>query len=622
MKNIFAKDSLTVDLKLSYIGLFIGSIFAFICYILNFSFIDVSLTLFFACLAYLVIKSKNIDKLEFFKYQCTKRVIILNLFFTALTLILINEIYLFNNIIFLYFIIVILSCLTMIEFISTPPKNTYCSLTLLKILIIALILRWNVYFQYPSYIGVDAWYHSAIIADIIESGHLPLNYTYSKYPIMHLLVSLGSLLSNITIKNSMAFTVGLFEIISLIYVFLIGKSVSSMKTGILATFLVAVSGYHISWGYFIIPMTLGLSIFSAIFYLLFRKNSLHLSFFRVIILLLSFLMIMVHTISTLVTSLSIVLLYIFDIVCKIHFKKDRSLSLASLSLVFTILISMIGYWMFASGFIGYVILSVKSSLMMSEVSSIVANPILANSIERQLNRIELLLFLGFSIIGSFFWISEKNDDYRRLILIAIGAVITLITFFSIFIGVDSILPDRWYVFLYIIIANISSAGIIYTVTSFKNDNLMTFSLVIVMAVFTTFAITGAAANGGSAAYSEVPIKQALTESELHSFNTISRIYSGDVTTDIYSEMYFEYIAKLPIKNFEPYNLIEDHGLTILRIHYLKTSLVSIPIADRNKQGYGGYSGTLINLKDLNLDLLYGERYSKIYNSGSVYGFIK
>ncbi|WP_162198562.1 hypothetical protein [Methanosarcina mazei] len=508
----------------------------------------------------------------------------------------------------------------MLEFISAPSKTIYSLLTISKIFIIAVILRWNMYFQYPNYIGVDAWYHSAIISDIIEFGHLPIDYTYSKYPIMHLLVSIGSLISNITIKNSMGFTVGLFEIISLIYVFLIGRSISSIKIGILATFLVAVSSYHISWGYYIIPMSLGLSVFSTIFYLLFRKKSLLLPRFKIITLLLIFLIIITHTLSTAVTWLFAALLYVSDKLYLIYSKKDLGLSLISLSLVLVVLTSMLGYWMYATGFIGYVSLAIKSSLTTSEISPIVANPLIVNAIERQLNRIELLLFIGFTIIGSLFWLSEGIDDPRKLTLMVSGAVITLLLFFSIFIGIDSALPDRWYAFLYVIIANISAVGIIYFVNSFKNDNLMVFSLVIIMALFTAFAITGAAANGGSAAYSEVQIKESLTESDLHSYNTLSRIYHGKVTTDAYSGLYFNYKAKLPTKNFEPYNLTNDHGLTILRINYLKNNPVSSPVADINQQGYGGYEATLILLNDVDFESLYGNSYSKIYDSRDISGF--
>lgn len=617
MANMFGKNTMPLDLMLCFVGLFIGFISAAIFYILDFSFIDVSLTLFFACLVYFVIKSNNAGEIK--KYRCwgTKHIITFNLSFLLLTLILINEIYLFNNVIFLYSIIIILSCLVVLEFISLPSTTSYSSLILIKIFIIALILRWNLYFQYPSYIGVDAWYHGAMIADIIKFEHLPIGYAYSKYPVMHLVVSAGSLMSNITIKNSMVATIGLFEIICLIYVFLIGKSVSSTKTGILATLLVAVSGYHISWGYYIIAMSLGLSIFTTIFYILLRVNSPMGKKFKVLLILHTFLIIITHTISTVIMCLFVILNYITTKVCSKNFKYSPSFSL---SLPLIVLISTLGYWMYSTGFIGYVVLSIQSSLMISEVDSIVANPIAVNLFERQLNRIEMLLFLGFTIIGSLYWFSERIDDVRRLVLMVCGATFTVVIFSSIFIGIDSILPDRWYAFLYVILANISAAGIIYYIDSFKNNNLRAYFLVIIVALFTIFAITSAAANGGSAAYSNEQTKNELTESDLYSYNTLSRMYSGKVTSDGYSNLYFKHIAKLPTETFEPYNLTNGHGLTILRIDYLRSSIISIPVPDKNEHGYGGYEGTFVKLDAIDFDLLYGDKYSKIYDSKSISGY--
>jgi hypothetical protein len=624
MKNVFITDPPVVDLTLCYLGLFFGFIFTIICYVLNFSFIDISLTLVLSCLVYYVLKRKETshctNNFKLFKFKSTNHVKFINLSFVLLTLILLNEMYLFNNIFLLYSIIIILSCLVILEFISTP-SDVICSLLIIfKIFIIALILRWNMYFQYPSYIGIDPWYHSSIISYIIKLGHLPISETYSKYPIMHILVSIASLVLNISIKNSMFFTVGLFEIISLIYVFLIGRFISSIKTSILATFLVAVSSYHISWGYQIIPMSLGLSIFSTIFYLLFREKSSKLPSFRIITLLFIFLIIFTHTLSTAVTWLFIGLLYVVNRIYSIYSKKDTHLSFVSLSLVLVLLTSMVGYWMYATGFIGYVTLAIKSSLTTSEINSIVANPLVVNLIERELNRIELLLFIGFTILGSLFWFSEGIGDIRKLMLIVSGVVVTFILFSSVFIGIDSLLPDRWYVFLYLIIANISAVGISYFVSSFKNDNWMVFSLVTIVALFTAFAITGAAANGGSAAYSEVHVRNSLTKSELDSFSTLSRVSHGTVTTDSYSSLYFNYVAKLPTKDFEPYNLTKDPGLTILRISYLKQYPISVPMANRNKQGYGGYGGTLILLNNVDFESLYGNNYSKIYDSKDVSGY--
>lgn len=620
MNRFFFKSQLTIDTILSFFGLFIGLFLALVCYIFNFGFIDLGLTLFLSCFVYLIIKSKSFCQLNIPTILSRRAVLILNIVFIILSPILIYEMYL-NNLAGLFLLIIlILIFLISLELMSNISYNSYnIYLILFKILIISLILRGNNFFQYPSYIGVDPWYHSLIISDIIKFGYLPINYSYINYPIMHLLISINCLITDETIKNSMFFTVGISEIISLVFIFLIGRLVSSAKTGILATILIAVSGYHISWGYQIIPMSLGLIFFTILIYLIFR-GSFSIKF-KIISLLFIFLTILTHTITTSILLITVTIYYLTEKISLRLKKHESNTSFVSIFIVLIILTSTMAYWMYTTGFIGYFGLSIKSALMTSDINPIVANSELIDNNERQLNRMQLLLFFAFTIIGSLFCMKEKIVDIRKLIMIVGGGMITLIIFVSIFIGIDSILPDRWYVFIYVILANIAAIGIIYLINSSKNNNYIAYILIIIIILFSIFGITGPEANGGSAIYSKVKVRSALTESELTSYNTLSRFYSGNVQSDGYSSVYFKNMTNLDMSEIIQ-NKISSEGqwLIVLRVNYLKISPFSVKI-NQNEKGFGGYVSKYEKVVDTNFEQSYGEKYSKIFDSNSVLGFI-
>lgn len=647
----------------AYFLLFLSTLFTIACYIFNFSFLDIGFTLIISIFLYLYLNSINRQLDTSIHLSLTNtHVLILNIVFLFVLCLHMFVLHVYNSTILHYILIIFLSLLVVVEIISLPYNNTVdVGVSIFKILIISVLLRWYIYFQTPTYVGTDPWYHSTIISEILKFGYLPINYSYTKYPIIHILISMGSIITSINIKNSMILTVGIFEIVSLMYIQLVGNFVSSKRNGLLATLLVGVSGYHISWGYYIIPMSLGLGFFTLIFYLsvkkgllgsftknhaqetcnLIQSNTASLSFlsdliknshslpkketsqkllFTLLVLLIVFLIILTHTISTTITLLFISISYFTSLIYQRFVKNDVDTSFSSLSLVLIMFTSSIGYWMYTSGFLGYIILSIKSAFMISEIDPVVASPILVSSIERQLNRIELLSFLGFTIIGSMFWILNENLKYIKLVLVVTGAIIISIMFTCIFIGIDSILPDRWYAFLYVIIANIASVGIFYLASSFEKRSFKIFSLLIIVSLFTLFAITGSAANTGSAYYAQEKIRNSLTESEFISFNTLSTIHNKNVYSDGYSNNYFRYVTESKTvdisSNIGVFN--DKDGLLVLRVPYLMGSLIQVPILDNKEVGYSS------TYSEFNLDLyiLNNDNISKIYDSFDVQGYIK
>ena len=131
-----------------------------------------------------------------------------------------------------------------------------------------------------------------------------------------------------------------------------------------------------------------------------------------------------------------------------------SLYLASLFLV-----GMLGWWMYASGFIitqfarmiewgfarevvtGYAALSPEVLTSISRISFG----------EQLFNSLAFFLFWGFSFIGSFYLLSKRFGNKYSFLLALSGSVLLAIGFFGLLIG-RSALDERWWHFAQILLA--------------------------------------------------------------------------------------------------------------------------------------------------------------------------
>jgi len=145
-------------------------------------------------------------------------------------------------------------------------RNTgYC---LFKIIVIGVLLRASAYYQFPGIVGYDA------VAEITYSGKLlaegyagSFMGTYQYYPIAHFFTAATSLMTGMGTVDSY-FILGVAEVISIIFIFLIGRPFFDTKTGLLAVLVIAVFNWHILWGFYIKAMTFGIALLPMILFLI------------------------------------------------------------------------------------------------------------------------------------------------------------------------------------------------------------------------------------------------------------------------------------------------------------------------------------------------------------------
>jgi hypothetical protein len=172
-----------------------------------------------------------------------------------------------------YYILVAIGMSMLLLMISWTPEGqsrSRVTLVMLLISVYSLVLRGVVFFSYPSIVGVDPWVHAQIIEGIVQSGsgHIPVSIQgiYQSMPVFHVLTACGSILENVDVKTALFLNDGIPICLLPLWVYLILRSLSGIRLGLLAALLACCITDFIRWGWWIVPSALGLPIFLTLLY--------------------------------------------------------------------------------------------------------------------------------------------------------------------------------------------------------------------------------------------------------------------------------------------------------------------------------------------------------------------
>jgi len=240
-----------------------------------------------------------------------------------------------------------------LEILVTPEKaKRRSTLTLVKILLLALSLRWSLFYIFPeSYFGTDPWRNAVIYNSVLETGHISSAIGGYFYTPMHFIMVVStSLLTGMATREAMIFSLGLFEIISLSFIFLLARNMFDTKIGLLATLLLGINSLHIVWGWWLVGQTLGISLVAPILYLMLGSKVRGNMVFRAIFILVLIMLLLSHSMSAFVVLVVLSISYLGDLIYR-YFSKTGTLN-TSINTVIFFTVLCTGYWMFLSRFFG------------------------------------------------------------------------------------------------------------------------------------------------------------------------------------------------------------------------------------------------------------------------------
>ena len=489
----------------------------------------------------------------------------------------------------------VLAALIAIE-IAITADSRHVPSVLFKIIVLGVLIRASVYFEFPSSISVDPYYHVGFTQFLLDYGHIPA-YTapyvlteYPSLPILHMLVAAMSLITGLSVYNSYFF-VGIIECISIVFIFLIGRAVLNVRSGLLAALLLVLANQFLLWGTIITPETLGIVLTLVVVAALFLVPRNDMASFAVLLVVLFAGILLTHEGTSAYTALTLIIVVSsFALVSKIfglgaarHDKQDvtaLSLHLRSLALLVVLLgASIISYWTITGGSAlnraeailrgGISPTSTLTHPLVAALSAGAAVPIVPPSTLPIWSDLPVLILIFLATIGFLCILSAKRKKALTVAWVGASALVLALTTGSYFLGPTVSQPERWIVYLQVFMVIPAAVGIL-TLGSLVNARkgvAVIFSAVLVLGFISV-------THPNVKVVSELPWDQipriALLPSEVAAAQTIANKTDGRlVYTDLAYAPSFKYQYKVSnVTVFPPLSAIaqlDNNSSLVLRL---------------------------------------------------------
>ena len=485
---------------------------------------------------------------------------------------------------------------------------------LLQIVVLGASIAWSQLLIFPNVVGADPWYHQMVTMKILELQTIP-GGSYSHLPLFHLMVATTSLLSDLSYKIATMLSVSLAQIIcNVSFVYLLANLIfKNHKIGLFASLMVVVANHHISMSFWSIPNSFAGIFIAIIIYVILKNISDRSAPKNIILLVLFFTAIFTHTIVATCIAILLFAAWLSMVAFNaIHSKKHATMSVL-LPTVFTL--AMYSWWDYATGHTKTLAELIewgfsKDVFIMDGAAEVSSVYTLAIPVTEQIfNQFGMFLFFAASFIGIFYLLSQK--DTRCFVFALMGLIPLAIGFFSLIFGFG-VIEHRWWYFAQILLSVPLAAtiGLLLKAWAAHSAKMIASSLLFAVSLFTFLLIISPSANVDNAMFSpNTLVRSSLTESELHSINTVSRLYPGEIGTERYIT---NVISFLPIDI--KLSMIDEN---IFTGDYYMLNQGNVLIREHIKENtFKLFQGPY----RINYDVekrIEGQGYSKTYNANSV-----
>jgi len=242
-----------------------------------------------------------------------------------------------------FFAISLLFCLVCIQCLV---ENVKPGIILFELVIIQINIFFTLTFNYPLYFGAtDIIYHIDLAKSVFLLGKTIPNellFTiYNQFPLYHIVISVFSNISGLTVQQSLFLIMGLIFSVTIFPLYCLFKLIFDSRIALLSCILYATSSVIVFSGAYMVPRSFGFVVFVVLLFILFimraRTKSILIFFLLSFPIILA--IILSHHLTTFLVSL-ILITYLFLIfLLKINTKNYLYILLSFLML-------WIAYWIF------------------------------------------------------------------------------------------------------------------------------------------------------------------------------------------------------------------------------------------------------------------------------------
>jgi hypothetical protein len=475
-----------------------------------------------------------------------------------------------------YFVFVsIASAVVAIEILTLKENKfgLYSANIALQLVLLFAGIRWSVMFEFPGLPLYDPLGHFWLTDFILRTGHIisvqnlasatipELGYaeSYSSFPFTHVIVAIFCQVTALPYKLGLTLSVGFFEIISPFYVFLISRRIfKDLRASFLTTLLIGVNTYQILHGISMIPQSLGLCFFALAIYLILGRKMEIPSYIALLIVLFS--ITLSHTVSAFVLIVGIGAIFMSNTIFRIFKKHKLNKIIFGRITLITLLLSVVlvfSYWILFSTFFDSRVLSFVQNIRTNSGSMF---PSVRSYAHYEIDQIGIYIVYILALIGFFVWLKKK----KRLLPIAVmftSFILILITYGSLTLGLNSILPTRWYAFDFFFVAILSSEGLFTLLRHMDRRKRLSLVFAFLLLFALTFTlVTNSDANTDNPLFlKNQVVETAYTASEMQGAFSVSTFYNGTIYVDALFEDAFSWSLQrnVQIINFITFELPQN-----------------------------------------------------------------
>jgi hypothetical protein len=474
-------------------------------------------------------------------------------------------------------------CAALMICIQISSKNCIPGLILIEIIVLLLNLIYSVIFRYPLYFGfTDLFLHmhfshvTTVLGSVIPTD---LDYGYAKFPLYHIWVAMGAIITGMDVQSSFFLICPVFAI-GVIFLYYIAMNITqNQQLSLFACLAYALNSIVIFYGKYMITRTLAYVGFIVALYVLYRVKEDNNKFgFNVILVLFSLFIVLVHHVSIVQILLVIAMLVISERIIA----KERYVNpffIAFLSVLF------LSYWFYAA--FDYFKMLVDSRMASGVTDSpiiIPGSPIYSPDIFLA-NNLELLVFLFFAIIGIGYILHSKKSSYLP--------VIAFFSLFAMFFYIPNPLSsiwqftelfrfDRFKLLISPFLAIIMASGMVVTLQFLIQRKKPALALLVILALFSIYCC---GSLGVIHLHPDTSSRDSFTSDEFEALTTIQKtiVVNSTIHSDYYIQRFFQ---KNKFWLAQPYDLPYYNSKVILNSENLSVDTGYFIFAKKQFLGHG------------------------------------